>query len=234
MPALSWSQGELPDVRRNTLNGPETRGVVDILVVGGWIWAPKISNLVQSLFSGGPSVSMFADTNRIGRPETAPVVRSCIFKAMDLGPDANKMESSAAYFVLKAGSMQANVSAMLGKSDRWSENRTVNLANTWGQLASCIYALDDRELCDPDNRAAAVEATMKFFAYAKQTGASAGKPAISSLRYACGRRFRQSCTGRNSASHARRASNPRHLQALTRDGQPAMCEGRALHAPAVR
>ncbi|QHO77174.1 hypothetical protein ACH79_35560 [Bradyrhizobium sp. CCBAU 051011] len=149
------------------------------LVVGGWIWAPKISDLVKSQFSGGPSVSMFADTNRIGRPETAPVVRSCIFKAVDVGPDASKMEPSAAYFILKAGSMQANISAMAGKSDRWSENQTINQANSWGQLASCIYALDDRELCDPDNRAAAVEATTKFFAYAKQTAGSTGKPAIS-------------------------------------------------------
>ncbi|MEH2501954.1 hypothetical protein V1290_000765 [Bradyrhizobium sp. AZCC 1578] len=149
------------------------------LVVGGWIWAPKVTSAMSSFVSVGPSVSLFADTSRIGRPETAPVVRSCIFKVMDLGPDANKMEPSAAYFVLKAGSMQANVSSMLGKSDRWSENQTLNLANTWGQLASCIYALDDRELCDPDNRAAAVEATIKFFAYAKQTSASAGKPAIS-------------------------------------------------------
>jgi hypothetical protein len=43
-------------------------------------------------------------------------------------------------------------------------------------LASCIYAQDDRELCDPDNRAAMVEATTKFFAFAKQAGAS--KPPI--------------------------------------------------------
>jgi hypothetical protein len=46
-------------------------------------------------------------------------------------------------------------------------------------LANCIYAQDDRELCDPDNRAAAVEATTKFFAYAKQMDGSSGKPAIS-------------------------------------------------------
>jgi hypothetical protein len=147
------------------------------LVVGGWIWAPKISKLIQSTFSGGPSVSLFADTNRIGRPETAPVLRSCIFKVVDVGPDAAKMQPSAAYFILKAGSMQANVSAMLGKADRWSENQTINLATSWGQLADCIYAQDDRELCDPDNRAAMVEATTKFFAFAKQTEAS--KPPIS-------------------------------------------------------
>jgi hypothetical protein len=154
------------------------------LVVGGWMWAPKISNLIQSQFSGGPSVSLFADTNRIGRPETAPVVRSCIFKVVDVGPDAARMQPSAAYFILKAGTMQANVSGMLGKSDRWSESQTANLATSWGQLADCIYAHDDRELCDPDNRAAAVEATTKFFAFASRTDGTTGKPAMSASTHA--------------------------------------------------
>jgi hypothetical protein len=150
------------------------------LAVGGWIWAPQISRLVPSFSSAtssaGSGGAWFADANRLGRPEVAPVVRSCIFRVVDVGPDATKMEPSAGYFILKAGSMQANVSAMIGKSDRWSENRTINLATSWGQLANCIYAQDDRELCDPDNRAAMVEATTKFFAFAKQVEAS--KPPI--------------------------------------------------------
>jgi len=148
------------------------------LAVGSWIWGPQISRLMPSFSSGASSAgsggSWFADANRLGRPEVAPVVRSCIFKAVDLGPDAEKMQPSAAYFILKAGSMQANVSAMIGKSDRWSENQAINLATSWGQLANCIYAQDDRELCDPDNRAAAVEATTKFFAYDRRFHRQAG------------------------------------------------------------
>jgi hypothetical protein len=146
------------------------------LVVGSWIWAPQISSAMSSYVSVGPSVSLFADANRLGRPEVAPVVRSCIFSVVDVGPDAMKMEPSAGYFILKAGSMQASVSAMVGKPDQRSEFRTALLAIKWGELASCIYAQDDRELCDPDNRAAMVEATTKFFAFAKQTEAS--KPPI--------------------------------------------------------
>ena len=73
--------------------------------------------------------------------------------------------------------MQANVSSLVGKSDERSDNQTAFLAAKWGELASCIYAQDDRELCDPDNRAAMVEATTKFFAFAKQ--AEASKPPIS-------------------------------------------------------
>jgi hypothetical protein len=146
------------------------------LVVGSWIWAPQISSAMSGFVSVGPSVSLFADANRLGRPEVAPVVRSCIFRVLDIGPEATKMEPSAGYFILKAGTMQANISSLAGKSDRWSESQTINLATSWGQLANCIYAQDDRELCDPDNRAAMVEATTKFFAFAKQVEAS--KPPI--------------------------------------------------------
>ena len=41
------------------------------LVVGGWIWAPQISGAMSSFVSVGPSVSLFADANRLGRPEVA-------------------------------------------------------------------------------------------------------------------------------------------------------------------
>jgi hypothetical protein len=147
------------------------------LVVGGWIWGPKISSAVSSLVSGGPSISLFADASRLGRPEVAPVVRSCIFRVLDVGSDATKMEPSAGYFILKAGTMQANISALAGKrEDPRSEYGTAAVAIKWGELAQCIYAQDDRELCDPDNRAAMVEATTKFFAFAKQADPS--KPTI--------------------------------------------------------
>jgi hypothetical protein len=147
------------------------------LAVGSWIWAPQISSAMSGFVSVGPSVSLFADANRLGRPEVAPVVRSCIFRVVDVGPDAAKMEPSAGYFILKAGSMQASVAAMVGKPGPRSDNRTAFLAIKWGELAGCIYAQDDRELCDSDNRAAMVEATTKFFAFAKQ--AEASKPPIS-------------------------------------------------------
>jgi hypothetical protein len=139
------------------------------LVVGGWIWGPQmLRGLSWGNFSVGSGGSWFADAHRVGRPETAPVVRSCIFRVMDLGRDV-KIEPSAAYFILKAGTMQASVTSLAGKQDAWSGNQTLNLATSWGELAACIYAQDDRELCDPDNRAAMVEATTKFFAFAKQT-----------------------------------------------------------------
>lgn len=150
------------------------------LVVGAWIWGPTISTAMSGFMSTGPSVSLFADSSRIGRPEVSPVVRTCIFRVVDVGSDINKMEPSAGYFILKAGTMQSNMTALAGKQeDPRSEFRSVSVALKWGELAECIYAQDDRELCDPDNRAAMVEATTKFFASAKQVDAS--KSAVPAL-----------------------------------------------------
>ena len=158
------------------------------LMVGGWIWAPQISRLIPGLSSsnsspssGAPSVgsggSWFADINRLGRPETAAVVRSCIFGVVDVGGDA-KIEPSAAYLILKGDPMRATVTAMVGRTHALSEeDPAVGLAAKWGKFATCIYAQDDRALCDPDNRAAIVEATTKFFRFATQ--AESARPLIS-------------------------------------------------------
>jgi hypothetical protein len=162
------------------IRAPAIAFIGSFLVVGGWMWAPQISRLMPSFSSGSSSAgsggSWFADINRLGRPETAPVVRSCIFRVVDVGGDA-RIEPSAAYFILQAGTMQANVAALVGELPMQSENRKVALAAKWGELATCIYAQDDRELCDPDNRAAMVEATTNFFRFAKQ--AEASRPLIS-------------------------------------------------------
>jgi hypothetical protein len=149
------------------------------LVVGGWIWAPQISKLIPGLSSstsspssGTPSAgsggSWFADINRVGRPETAPVMRSCIFRVVDVGGDT-RIEPGAAYLILKGDAMHAAVTAMVGSIPVLSEeNPAVGLAEKWGKFASCIFAQDDRALCDPDNRAAVIEATAKFFTFATQ------------------------------------------------------------------
>ena len=162
---------------------PAVAFVGGFLVVGGWIWAPQISRLMSDFSSGtssssssaGSGSSWFGGANRLGRPETAPVLRTCLVRILDLGRN-EKVDTSAAYSMLKAGSMQASISAFAGRSNMLSRNQTLGLAGAWGELATCIDAQDDRELCDPDNRAAMVEATTKFFAFAKQTETS--KPPI--------------------------------------------------------
>ena len=107
------------------------------LVVGGWIWAPQISSLLPGFSSGVSSVgsggSWFADSNRLGRPETAPVVRTCIFRVFDFGPDARKIEPSAGYFMLKAGSLSASVVGMVGKPNARAENQSAFMAAKWGE-----------------------------------------------------------------------------------------------------
>jgi len=151
------------------------------LVVGSWIWGPQLwkqgfswgTSSSSSFSSGG---SWFGDANRIGRPEVAPVLRSCVTRMLDLGRTAN-VDPGAVYSMLKAGSLQVSLSTLAGGPNALTGNRTTKMAAIWGELASCIYAQDDRELCDPDNRAAMVEASTKFFAFAKQ--AETSRPPIS-------------------------------------------------------
>ena len=150
------------------------------LVVGGWIWGPQLWRQMPSFSWGSSSSSSggswFGDANRLGRPETAPVLRGCVTRMLDLGRN-DKIEPSAVYSMLKAGSMQLGVATLAGGANARMGNQTVRMAAIWGELASCIYAQDDRELCDPDNRAVMVEATTKFFAFARQT--ETAKPPIS-------------------------------------------------------
>src|SRR5437879_10960894 len=53
------------------------------------------------------------------------------------------------------------------------------IASKWGQLAICIYVKENRTLCEPDNRAAAVEASTKFLLFAKQAASPTSTAAIS-------------------------------------------------------
>jgi len=123
----------------------------------------------------GAGISLFAGADRIGRPEVAPVVRSCISNVLEFGSDTN-VEPSAAYFILKMGGWQAGVYTALGMSKKYARSSdaelSLGMASKWGQLADCIYAQEGAALCDSDSRAAAVESIVRFMLYAKQTDLS--------------------------------------------------------------
>ena len=169
------------------IRAPALAFIGSFLVVGGWFWGPQLLKLMPGSSSASttgtaPASSggqWFAESNRLGRAQTAPILRTCISRIVNAGRNET-IDTNAAYDMLKAGSMQASMSAFAGRSSGvgggpWAGNRTVGFAAAWGELATCIYAQDDRELCDRDNRAAMVEATTKFFAFAKQ--AETSKPA---------------------------------------------------------
>ena len=155
------------------VRAPAIAFVGGFLVVGAWKLMPMLPNLLPI----DTGTSFFSDGGRVGYPASAPVVRSCIFDVLDLDRDV-RMEPSAAYAILKAGTMQAGFGAMLGRPDsRPGSNQTTMVASKWGQLATCIYAKENRTLCDPDNRAAAVEASTKFFLFAKQAASASASDA---------------------------------------------------------
>jgi hypothetical protein len=155
------------------VRAPAIAFVGGFLVVGAWKLMPMLPNLLPI----DTGTSFFSDGGRIGYPPSAPAVRNCIFDVLDLGRDVH-MEPSAAYAILKAGTMQASFGAMLGRPDsRPGSNQTASLTSGWGKLAVCIFAKENRTLCDPDNRAAAVEASTKFFQFIKQAAPASASDA---------------------------------------------------------
>jgi hypothetical protein len=141
-----------------------------IAIIGGILifGSQAAQPLIPSLMPLG--AGMLGD--RIGRAEVAPVVRNCISNALGFGSDTD-LEPSAAYSILKMGGWQTGIYAMLGisksRSLRSEAESTLSMASNWGRLADCIYAQAGAQLCDSDNRAAAVEAMVRFMLYAKQT-----------------------------------------------------------------
>ena len=146
------------------VRAPAIAFIGGFLVVGAW----KLLPMLPSLLPIDAGTSFFSDGGRVGYPASAPVVRSCIFDVLDLGRDVH-MEPSAAYAILKAGTKHASIGAMLGRPDsRPGSNQTTWLTSGWGKLAVCIFAKENRMLCEPDNRAAAVGASTKFLQFVKQ------------------------------------------------------------------
>ena len=138
--------------------------VVGLTLLGWWI----LQAFLPSLMPLGAGVGLFADAGRIGRPAAAPIMRKCISEALGLDADS-RAEPGAGYFLLRIGGWQAAVFDVLRMSDERSEAESaLGLATRWGTLAGCIYAQGPRELCDADNRAAAVEAATKFLLYARR------------------------------------------------------------------
>ena len=74
--------------------------------------------------------------------------------------------------ILRAGAMQSRVTALLGKKQ---PGTSAWLANAWGQVADCVYRQNSWNLCDPDNRALAVDAASAFVRNADEAGADAGR-----------------------------------------------------------
>lgn len=111
--------------------------------------------------SAGPSFG----GNRMGRAETAPLLKVCVTKdLLGIDPD-QEIEAGTIFEILNAANTAGRVTAIFGNKPN---SNAVGLAAKWGEIADCATRQNSWTLCDIDNRALAVQATNTFMRHVDQ------------------------------------------------------------------
>jgi hypothetical protein len=127
--------------------------------------APAASTTMAAAVPAGASeskaeVSIPSGSGRTGRAETAPLIKICIpLPRLGISHDQN-IGSAEIYRLLWTASSMSRVAAAAGINQKAIDD--VEFAAIWAEVADCIYRQNGWVLCDPDNRALAVETTNAF------------------------------------------------------------------------
>lgn len=129
------------------------------LIVLAWTMSPRLSALASSMFKSGPSLDF--GSGRVGDAERAPLLKACIPRqAFDMGGSVPSLEVTQIYRILRGGSTLSTFSAMASQGQNVVD--PLAFALMWGQVADCVFHQNGRTLCEPDNRALAVDAIGNF------------------------------------------------------------------------
>jgi hypothetical protein len=100
---------------------------------------------------------------RLGRAETAPLLKSCVpMHKLGFGggfgdrSDRKGLEPADIYPILQMAGTASTIAAIAGVKQQAVQE--TSFAGLWGEVADCVYRQNGWALCDPDNRALAVEA----------------------------------------------------------------------------
>ncbi|MET0278363.1 MAG: hypothetical protein ABW198_08530 [Pseudorhodoplanes sp.] len=140
---------------------------IGLLGVSGVIKMPALNQGPKTMAIGvpvGPTekalVVIEAGSHRTGRAETAPLIKACIpLERLGIARD-QKIESGDVYRLLWAASSMSRVAAVAGIKQKAVDD--VEFTAVWADVADCVYRQNGWVLCDPDNRALAVEAANTF------------------------------------------------------------------------
>ncbi|NWG23930.1 MAG: hypothetical protein HXY30_05845 [Pseudorhodoplanes sp.] len=134
-----------------------------LVMAAGWLPSVSLANLTlkkpaQTAATATP-VPQF-EGERLGRASTAPLLRQCAPFA-ELGMDSDiKAQPADIYRLLKLGTRATSLARMVGANPQ--EFDQAPFVDAWASVADCVYKQNGWALCDPDNRALAVEAATTF------------------------------------------------------------------------
>lgn len=112
--------------------------------------------------------------HRIGRAEAAPLLRTCMpLHALGFKRD-HPVEVGDLYRILQTGSTFSRIASAAGIKQNAVDD--VGFATLWADVADCIYRQNGWMICDPDNRALAVEAATTLMRQVVAAAKSAKTP----------------------------------------------------------
>lgn len=146
-----------------TIAGAVVASVAGGLLVMGWGMLPSpTAKIAQADRAGAErkTAVAFASSGRAGRADMAPILRTCLPREKLGLPADSRMEQADLYRILQAGSHVARVAAVAGIPQNAAD--PVAFDAMWGEVADCVFRQNGWMLCDPDNRALAIEAVNTF------------------------------------------------------------------------
>ncbi len=124
--------------------------------------APKETTAVASAAHKPEPVAVAAGWGRLGKAEKANILLSCVprHKLLGGGPwePGRKIDSADLYRILQVGSHISRAASIIGVQQTVVSETA--FASLWADVADCAMSQNGWTLCDPDNRALAVEAVL--------------------------------------------------------------------------
>jgi hypothetical protein len=117
---------------------------VGALLVVGWQMLPGMIGA-----PGKPAPTFASSTQRLGIAAKAPLLEQCLGGMADLKPSDH-------YALLKMNDRAMGMARIAGARG----GGPTGFAMQWGEVADCVYRQNGRMLCEPNNRALAVEAAI--------------------------------------------------------------------------
>lgn len=149
--------------------------------------------------------------NRMGNAEKANVLLSCVPRhKLGLGGEiGRKVDTADIYKILQAGTQMTRVAAAFAAQPGVVDETA--FATLWADVADCAMAQNGWTLCDPDNRALAVEATMNLVRQVKASATPRRETDFDKVATKLGMKNRQS---KEYQLYAARATRDRVLDSL--------------------
>jgi hypothetical protein len=133
---------------------------ITALAVAGADWLRTSSSLhaVVALVLRQPAAQPLAAApanQRMGRATMAPLLLTCAPEGSTQG-----LDHRALYWLMQTGSRGARIGTLINPAQSAAAQMT--FARPWSDLTDCVYRQNGAALCDPDNRALAIETITTF------------------------------------------------------------------------